>query len=80
MNIRNYSGRSSMLENSHNASPFPLEGGRLGWGWEGGNIDTASFISPFCPHPSLPQQAGEGEKQMHLSSYEYSHTQLVMCE
>jgi hypothetical protein len=25
---RDYSDRSNMLKNSHNASPFPLEGGR----------------------------------------------------
>jgi len=48
-----------MLEKSRNASPFPLEGGRLGWGWKGGTIAKHLYIPPFYPHPSLPPARGK---------------------
>src|SRR5712691_10689767 len=42
---------------------FPLDGGRLGWGWR------ARRSSP--PHPGPPPQRGEGE--------DFSHLCVAMC-
>ena len=55
----NCSGRSRMLENNHNASPFPLEGGKVRMGVEGWNHRKVSFIPNLStPIPAFPLQGG----------------------
>ena len=48
-----------MLENNHNASPFPLEGGKVRMGVEGWNHRKVSFIPNLStPIPAFPLQGG----------------------